>query len=142
MSTRRVGRNAASLAVLSALLFGYYAVDQLYLDIDNDDGVSNPKAGRSLQSLQMSEALQEVDRADAAALQEAMAEEDTQRQAEARVLAMAGSSPPSADEVPGEYIVKPYVGYAQNNVYETSTARLKLHSAQSSTVNGNSYIPR
>ena len=122
----RRNRQVAALTGLSALLAG----GLIFFLQDGDDGTLF-SGRRRMAALQTTE-----DRA------RQLAAADLAREAEGRVLAMAGTSPPTADEVPGEYIVKPYVGYAMNSVYETASANLNLHSAQASTTAGDGFLPR
>ena len=50
-------------------------------------------------------------------------------------------SPNSTKEVPGQYIVKPWVGNAATDIWE-NLADTELLSAKSSNVKGRDYIPR
>jgi hypothetical protein len=113
MSVRR-GRHIASLSLLSALLVGYGVI----LFRNNDGNLDSTSQSRSL--------LNTDDPTDSS-----------------RVLAKNGDSPPAADEVSGEYIVKPWVGYAATDVWETPLqTRLLLSSAQASTTKGAAYLSR
>ena len=49
--------------------------------------------------------------------------------------------PPSSDSVPGEYIIKPHVGYATQPVYETeSETKLELFGAAASSKKAESHV--
>lgn len=51
-----------------------------------------------------------------------------------RILAKNGASPPAVDEIPGEFIIKPWVGNAAVDVWETAAqTSLVLGDAQSSS---------
>ncbi|KAL7529137.1 hypothetical protein ACHAWF_002852 [Thalassiosira exigua] len=114
-TTPRLGRRAAEASLLSALVLGYGAI--LYFGDDAMPVTEEPR--RSLQL-----------------------ETAPEGASDERVLAMTGTSPPALDEIAGEYIVKPWVGYASTNIYETTTAIIPLDSAQSSSVEGGDYLPR
>ena len=109
----RCSRNA-SLSLLFVLLSGYGA--NLYLD--NDELSSTLLQRRSLQEKRA----------------------DPPR---SRILAKSGVSPPTTDEIPGQYIIKPWVGNAATDVWEDlQDAKLTLASAQASNVQSSEYAPR
>jgi len=108
------GSRIAPLSLLFVLLSGYGAI--LYFDNDELLG-STIEQRRSLQ--------------------------ETKRDRQARILAKNGKSPASTEEVPGQYIVKPWVGNAATDVWENlADTKLELLSAQASNVEGKDYIPR
>lgn len=60
-----------------------------------------------------------------------------------RLLALNAASPPSMDEVEGEYIVKPWIGGGNNDVWETlDQTKVELASAQASSTLGNGFLPK
>jgi len=119
---KRRGLRVASGSLLFALLSGYGAIVYLF----DDDGqhtrqISSEFPGRALQ----------------------LSETDVDAEWDSRLLAKNGESPPTLDEVPGEFIVKPWVGNAATDVWEnTDQTKLSLSSAQASTVMGANFLPR
>jgi len=97
--------------------------------------------GRGLQVMDDAEEIQPVD----ADFELPMLDPDVEAAHEerARTLALNGDSPPSSDEVSGEYIVKPWIGRSQTDIYETDTeTKIQLDSAQASNVQGVAFLPR
>jgi len=112
---KRHRRRTASLSLLCALLLGYAVI---YF-ADFDDAVqrlrsSTTPARRSLQL--------------------------ANRPFDSRLLSKNADSPSSLDVIPGQYIVKPWIGSASSDVWETKVqTQLELASAQSSSTRGNNY---
>lgn len=110
-------RRTASLSLLCVLLLGYAVI---YF-VDYDDAVQRPRSSTTpaRRSLQLAN-----------------------RPFDSRLLAKNADSPSPLDVIPGEYIVKPWVGSASIDVWETNAqTRLKLAVARSSSTEGNN-VPR
>lgn len=164
IANRLRGRRGASLSasILFVLLSGYGVT--LYFDYDyyRDDGLQPQLQMQQLRQLG-SRSLQVADDADAAdaAIIVADVEEEEEYDPEidpipgeedespsspspprSRKLARSGDSPDSLDSVPQQYIVKPWIGQAQTDIYETlEETKLLLSSAQASTTRNKSFIP-
>lgn len=109
------GSRIAHLSLLFVLLSGYGVI--LYSDKDELDAI-----------IQSRRSLQETEAA-ATPL--------------SRILAKNGDSPAGAEEIPGQYIIKPWVGNAATDIEEDlSDTKLELLSAQASSVESRVYAPR
>ena len=134
---RGASRRTTSVGLLCALVMGSGAI--LYFDTEQQQPLF--QYGRGLQVMDDAEELQPVD----ADFELPMLDSDVAAAHEerARTLALNGDSPPSSDEVSGEYIVKPWIGRSQTDIYETDIeTKIQLDSAQASNVQGVSFFPR
>jgi len=112
-STATHRRRNASFSILCSLILGYAAIN--YIDYDDSD--INKSNHRTLQTEE--------------------AEDDS------RLLARNGKSPGPLDQVSGQYIVKPWVGGAKAEIWETKLqTTLTLAAAQASSVYNSQYQPR
>lgn len=121
------GRRGTSLALLLALVSGYGVI--VYFGYDEQQFMD--PISRSLQEQE------------AAGVELDLGDLEDPSGASERILAKNGDSPPTMDEVPGEYIVKPWVGYANDDVWETKAqTKLLLQSAQASSARATEFNPR
>jgi len=101
------------LSLLFDLLLGYGVI--LYLD--------NDELGSTFQHISLQEKKADPSRS--------------------RILAKSGNSPPTTDEIPEQYIIKPWVGNTDTDICEDLVdTRFRLASAQASNVQSNKYIPK
>lgn len=127
---RRSRRAAGSL--VTALLFGYAAI--IYF-VDNDNNTNNSLINKQQESRRGLEGPPSTKYRRSLELVDS--------EYDSRVLAKNGASPSELDEVPGQFIIKPWVGNAAADIWESrEDTKVVLSSCQASTVQNANLLPR